>query len=271
MSAAQDFQISAPELSESLRKELETKEGAKNVRFSRFQVKETLAYLDELRPKVKDIDNFWLIALMSHENLAYHLTAKADQHALSFLQDIELKQEVEDFRAYELVFHFKENPYFTNKTISKKYSLGPDAKPVTGENIEPLYEFDEDSLVAESSTIDWKPNQDLTAQFPRKAQGEAAGNGEADDLEDGFEGDPGTFFWYFVEKKDMFNFGITLKEDILPDAFAYFDGRGEANPSDMLDSDEEEDDEEDDEDEDEIDLENEKPKKKRKVCRDGCC
>ncbi|ODN76726.1 hypothetical protein L202_05349 [Cryptococcus amylolentus CBS 6039] len=271
MSAAQDFQITAPEISESLRKELETKEGAKNVRLNRFQVKETLAYLDELRPKVKDIDNFWLIALMSHEAVAAHLTAKVDQHALSFLQDIELKQDVNDFRPFELVFHFKENPYFTNKSISKKYSLGPDTKPVTGEDVsEELAEFDEDSLVVEPSTIDWKPNQDLTAQFPRKMQGEAAGNGEADDLEDGFEGDPGTFFWYFVEKMDMFNFGFILKDDILPDAFAYFDGRGAANAADMLDS-EDEDDEEDDEDDDEIDLENEKPKKKRKVCRDGCC
>lgn len=40
--------------------------------------------------------------------------------------------------------------------------------------------------------------------MPRQAQAQPEG-GEADDLENGFEGDPGSFFWYFQEKADFFN------------------------------------------------------------------
>lgn len=42
--------------------------------------------------------------------------------------------------------------------------------------------------------------------MPRQAQAQPEG-GEADDLESGFEGDPGSFFWYFQEKADFFNVG----------------------------------------------------------------
>lgn len=41
---------------------------------------------------------------LSHQIVAPHVTSKLDQHALSFLEDIELKQDVNDFRPYELVF-----------------------------------------------------------------------------------------------------------------------------------------------------------------------
>lgn len=41
---------------------------------------------------------------LSHQLVAPHVTSKLDQHALSFLEDIELKQDVNDFRPYELVF-----------------------------------------------------------------------------------------------------------------------------------------------------------------------
>lgn len=129
--------------------------------------------------------------------------------------------------------------------------------------------------------------------MPRQAQAQPEG-GEADDLESGFEGDPGSFFWYFQEKADFFNvggfndsmiiniadtlgvgwgqFGEQFKDDILPEAFAYFEGRGESGFGGDSDDDDDSLDEEDDEDEDEIDLEeDEKPKKKKKVCKDGCC
>lgn len=45
-----------------------------------------------------------IILQLSHQLIAPHVTSKLDQHALSFLEDIELKQDVNDFRPYELVF-----------------------------------------------------------------------------------------------------------------------------------------------------------------------
>ncbi|OWT36294.1 template-activating factor I [Cryptococcus neoformans C23] len=272
--SAEDFELSPGQISDSVRHQLEIEEGNKNVQYQRFHTKQTQDYLAHLRPKVKDVDQFWLIVLLSHQLVAPHVTSKLDQHALSFLEDIELKQDVNDFRPYELVFHFKENPYFTNKTLSKKYTLKKGIKPAPadGSVTDELRKFNEEhDLEVNPTTIDWKEGQNLCERMPRQAQAQPEG-GEADDLESGFEGDPGSFFWYFQEKADFFNFGEQFKDDILPEAFAYFEGRGESGFGGDSDDDDDSLDEEDDEDEDEIDLEeDEKPKKKRKVCKDGCC
>ncbi|KIR32621.1 template-activating factor I [Cryptococcus deuterogattii MMRL2647] len=237
-------------------------EGNKNVQYQRFHTKQTQDYLAHLRPNVKDVDQFWRLTRMlqlSHQLIAPHVTSKLDQHALSFLEDIELKQDVNDFRPYELVF-----------TLSKKYTLKKDLKPAPadGSVTDELRKFNEEQdLQVNPITIDWKDGQNLCERMPRQAQAQPEG-GEADDLENGFEGDPGSFFWYFQEKADFFNFGEQFKDDILPEAFAYFEGRGESGFGADSDDDDDDDslDEEDDEDEDEIDLEeDEKPKKKRKV------
>lgn len=86
------------------------------------------------------------------------------------------------------------------------------------------------------------------------------------------------FFFILIKQRELIwcweQFGEQFKDDILPEAFAYFEGRGESGFGADSDDDDDDDslDEEDDEDEDEIDLEeDEKPKKKRKVCKDGCC
>lgn len=78
--------------------------------------------------------------------------------------------------------------------------------------------------------------------------------------------------FFASNKADWGQFGEQFKDDILPEAFAYFEGRGESGFGGESDDEDDSLDEEDDEDEDEIDLEeDEKPKKKRKVCKDGCC
>lgn len=125
--------------------------------------------------------------------------------------------------------HFKENPYFTNKTLSKKYTLKKGLKPAPadGSVTDELRKFNEEqdlqvnvyqfprvipctttryelTFWAQPITIDWKDGQNLCERMPRQAQAQPEG-GEADDLENGFEGDPGSFFWYFQEKADFFN------------------------------------------------------------------
>lgn len=51
--------------------------------------------------------------------------------------------------------HFAENPYFTNKTLSKKYSLpdGVEAAPADGTITESMREFDDDDLIAGVSLL----------------------------------------------------------------------------------------------------------------------
>lgn len=152
------------------------------------------------------------------------------------------------------VQHFDENPYFTNKSLSKKYSLpsGVESGPVDGTISEAQLEFDDDDLVAGVTTIDWKPEHDLIAKHPR---------GEPTEDAEDFEGDPGSFFHYFTLEGDADQIG-TVVQDILQDPLEAFEG-GDMGEFDF-------DDDEDDEDDEEgsIDLEEEEEPKKKKQRKD---
>ncbi|WVW80071.1 hypothetical protein I302_102044 [Kwoniella bestiolae CBS 10118] len=288
--SAQDFELDPPDIPESLAKELTDEERNKNVRMSRFYVKETKTYLEHLRPRVKKVERFWTTALLNHTQIAAAATSKEDRHALSFLEDIELVQDENDFRPFELKFHFKENPYFTNTVLSKTYSLpkGIVPAPKDGGITDELRKFtDIEELMAGSIKIDWKSDEvNLPKKQPRLAQGHDHDHDHSDpdhvhdDDDEGFEGDLGSFFLFFELAEDPFQIGDAVKSDILPDAYAYFEDRGENSPgsgfemdSDLDEDDDDELDEESDEDENaEIDLEDEEddvPKKKRKLGKNG--
>ncbi|WVR03879.1 hypothetical protein IAU60_000878 [Kwoniella sp. DSM 27419] len=280
--SAQDFELQPPNVPKDLAEELEREEGDKSVRFDRFIAQETEKYLEHLRPRAKKIEGFWLHTLLNHAQLAQTATSKEDQHALSFLEEVELVQDKNDFRPFELKFHFKENPYFSNSVLSKKFSLqdGEEPAPADGSITESMRKFEgTEDLTPSSCKIDWKSDDtNLTKKHPRVMQGgHDHKHGEAcdHDDEDGFEGDLGSFFLFFENAEDLLSIGTAIRNDILPDAFAYFEGRGENSHGAEfgLDSDEEDDDdeldEEDDDDDEEIDLEAEEdnPKKRRKVGR----
>ncbi|WWC97031.1 hypothetical protein V866_003908 [Kwoniella sp. B9012] len=287
--SAQDFELDPVDLPEELIKELRTEEGNKNVRRDRFFARETQAYLEHLRPRVKKVDRFWLTALLNHTQLAAATTSKEDRHALSFLEDIELIQEENDFRPFELKFYFKENPYFTNTVLTKKYSLpnGVEPAPKDGTITEELRKFVEiEELAPSSMKIDWKSDEvNLPKKQPRLVQGHDHDHDDpnhvhVDDDDEGYEGDLGSFFLYFELAEDPFMLGDAIKSEILPEALAYFEDRGESSPgaefgmdSDLDEDDDDELDEESDEDENaEIDLEDEEeeiPKKKRKLGKNG--
>ncbi|WRT65632.1 uncharacterized protein IL334_002577 [Kwoniella shivajii] len=279
--SAEDFEFEPPVVPQDLADELEIEEGDKNVRQNRFYVQETEVYLKHLRPRVKKIDKFWLTTLLNHTQLAATATSKEDQHALSFLEDIELVQDLNDFRPFELKFHFKENPYFTNTVLSKKYALkeGTEPAPKDGSITDELRKFEgTDDLSAESIKIDWKSeDKNLPKKQPRVVQGHDHDDPNHvcgdDDSEGGFEGDLGSFFIFFENAEDPLQIGDILRSEILPDAYAYFENRGDNSPGNEfgMDSDEDDElDEESDDDEEEIDLEAEEiNKKKRKFGKNG--
>ncbi|WWC60231.1 uncharacterized protein I303_102797 [Kwoniella dejecticola CBS 10117] len=280
--SAQDFELEPVDLPKDIERELEIEEGNKNVRHNRFYVQETETYLKHLRPRVKGINQFWLTTLLNHTQIAAAATSKADQHALSFLEDVELVQDVNDFRPFELKFHFKENPYFSNTVLSKKYSLrkGVEPAPKDGSVTDELRKFEGiDDLVPERFKIDWKTDEvNLPKKQPRVVQ-RADNEGDAAEDEGDFEGDLGSFFIFFENDEDILQLGDAIRSDILPDAFAYFQDRGDSSPGqefgldsdddvDDDDEDDELDEESDDDAEAEIDLEDEedeKPKKKRRL------
>lgn len=193
----------------------------------------------------------------------------SDRKALESLTDIELIRDAKDPRAYELVFvslphaalsdlqHFADNDFFTNKTLSKKYTLpeGSAAAPADGSITDEIREFEPASLVApvrtlhpaltdiQAVTIDWKEGKDLVQLHPRKIP-------SIEDLDDGdFEGDVGSWFHYFALDGDMFEIGQAVTDEVLQDPYKWFEGDDE-----LSDEDDELDDEDDDE-EGSVDLE----------------
>lgn len=110
--------------------------------------------------------------------------------------------------------------------------------------------FEAEDLVPSATTIDWKPEHDLVAKHPRKAN--------PDPEDDEFEGDFGSFFHFFTTAADHENVGLIIAHSLLTDPIEAF----------IADDDDSEDDEGDDE-EGSIDLDAESedeahPKKKQK-------
>jgi nucleosome assembly protein 1-like 1 len=104
----------------------------------------------------KGIPEFWLSA-MKNSSLAETITDR-DEGALKFLTDI--RMEYLDRPGFRLIFEFAENPYFTNKTISKTYFYQEE----NGYGGDFIYDH------AEGDKIEWKPEQDLTVKVESKKQ-----------------------------------------------------------------------------------------------------
>ncbi|RSH94609.1 hypothetical protein EHS25_004413 [Saitozyma podzolica] len=266
--STEEFELDAPDLSPKLLEELEAESGKRKWNNLKFGTEETLAHLAFIKKKTEEepetFKNFWPLALL--QNIIVHRAASSssDKEALTYLSEIELKQDVKDPRPYELVFHFRENPFFSNKTLSKKYTLpeGVASAPTDGSVTQEMRDFDpEDDLIPSTISIEWKSDAvNLTKKFPRGVA--TASSEEGDD--EGFDGDAGSFFHFFTEQFDPHSLRAILHDDILPDAVEYFLGRGDNSPFDEDEDDDELDEEDEGDDDEEIDLEEEERSSKRR-------
>ncbi|KAF9023438.1 hypothetical protein BDZ89DRAFT_1102710 [Hymenopellis radicata] len=198
------------------------------------------------REIVKGIDKFWPVALMNHPTFAIQVQHNSDQLALSYLEDLWLVRDPKEPRCYTIEFHFKENPHFTNKVLTKEYKY-VDERGVS----EIMLDFSWERDVEPSATkIDWKdPAKALTKLYPREM-------GEGDDEE---PAEPGSFFNLFEIKDDPYDIGLSIATEIFPEAIEFFLGHGQDDGMDSdIDSDEDEDD-----DAEEIDLEKPRTKKQK--------
>ncbi|OJT04763.1 Nucleosome assembly protein 1-like 4 [Trametes pubescens] len=213
---------------------------------------------EKRRAVVKAIAKFWPVALMNHGMLALHVQHNSDQAALSYLEDLWIVRDPEESRCFTLEFYFKENPYFSNTVLKKEYKyLAPpvegDDKPDADGITETMVEFSwERDVQPQATKIDWKDEaKNLTKLHPRVVD-------EDDDL----PSEGGSFFNFFEVAQDPFDIGVTIANDVFPEAIEYFLGHA---GGDDVDSDEEDDDSEDDDNEDEIDLEKPRPKKQKQA------
>jgi len=96
--------------------------------------------------------------------------------------------------------HFKENPYFKNKVLTKEYKLkkpwsGPQTDDIYDEMLDVSFDLGAD-LEPGTCKIEWKgEDMDIVSKYPRK-----------DDPDDeGLDADFGSFFNLFEASKDKYN------------------------------------------------------------------
>ncbi|KAJ7456603.1 hypothetical protein FB451DRAFT_1098750 [Mycena latifolia] len=219
------------------------------------QTKIVPAY-EKRRAIVKSIAKFWPVALMNHSHFAFFAQHSADQLALSYLEDLWIARDPVEPRCYTIEFYFKENPFFSNTVLKKEYKYKapanvaddkPDENGITETMLDFSWERDVEAL---PTKIDWKkPDEALTKLYP-----DAAGEDEDD-----MSVDTGSFFNFFEKGLDQAELGITIANEVFPEAIEYF--LGQAGGDDDVDSDDEEDD--DDDEAEEIDLEKPRSKKQK--------
>lgn len=106
---------------------------------------------------VAGIPEFWLTAMKNVGSLAEMITSR-DEDALKALADIRMSYL--DKPGFKLLFHFKENEFFTNKTLSKTYYYQEEA----GYGGDFVYDH------ADGDSIAWNEGKDLTVRYETKKQ-----------------------------------------------------------------------------------------------------
>jgi len=240
---------------------------------------------NEEEEKVVGIPGFWLQCLQNHPNVGDLITDE-DVTALESLKDIKCEYN-DDMSGFKLIFEFAENEYFTNKELSKSYTVSPD-----------LLDEKAPALTnVEGSTIEWKPSKNLCVSEVRKKQRAKSGRRAGQVRYVTSLADKPSFFHYFKEpnmtededeeeeeeeeegarKKSKSKYTLGIDEDyeighairtaIIPEAVLWFTGEA-AGEDDEFEDDEEDDDDDDDDYEDEdgddepdAEAEDEAPKK----------
>lgn len=116
---------------------------------------ETEANADD--EEVSGIPQFWLTAFKCHRHLEDFITDR-DQDALGYLIDVRMSYI--DKPGFRLEFEFSENPYFTNKVLTKTYYYQDQA----GYGGDFVYDH------AEGTEINWIKDKDLTVTVETKKQ-----------------------------------------------------------------------------------------------------
>lgn len=110
----------------------------------------------------KGIFNFWLETLQSFR-ITSELIQEHDEPILSFLQDIRVVLFDKKPYGYTLEFHFAENPYFTNKCLTKTYELKTDV------DVKDPFAYEGPDLARTvGCKIDWKQGKNVTVKVTKK-------------------------------------------------------------------------------------------------------
>eukprot|EP01080_Neovahlkampfia_damariscottae_P001453 gene1453-12072_t len=114
--------------------------------------KRTVLVNGDSKDKFNGIPNFWLHAMKNSD--IFEELNKKDEDSLKYLTNVECKQfKNDEGEGFTLEFHFRENPYFTNSTLTKQFFLDDEEK---------------DLNPPKGCEIEWKEGKDLTHTFETK-------------------------------------------------------------------------------------------------------
>jgi nucleosome assembly protein 1-like 1 len=234
----------------------------------------------------KGVPQFWLTALSSHPSIGETIT-EDDVPALEALANITVAYN-EDFSSFTLSFHFKENEFFKNAVLTKKYSVTPDLLDDKNPNLSE----------AEGCVIEWKEGKNLCVTEIKKKQKAKSGRNKGQVRTVTRTVPKASFFHYFDEHKEDdeeeekeeeeeeeeglgrkkfsieedYDIGHTIRTSIIPEAILWFTGEAAYDYDNLMfgDDDDDEDIEDGEEDEeDEEEEEEEAPKKGGKKSKGG--
>jgi nucleosome assembly protein 1-like 1 len=222
--------------------------------------------ITDLDEKTRGIPKFWLYVLKNaNAEALMGLIEPHDEPVLEFLTDITVALSQPDNSSFTLHFEFGPNPFFSNTTLTKTYTLreNPDADS-------PL-EYDGPEIVrCKGCTIDWKAGKDVTKRTvtvkKQKAKKGPKGSPEKKVTK---EVRIDSFFNFFsppdvpeagtvgeMREEDAatlaldFDVGFAIKEKVIPRAVLYFTGEAFEDENDDDDYDEDEEEDEDTEEDD---------------------
>ena len=124
------------------------------------------ASAEEEEEEVKGVPGFWLRAFMNHSALA-DLIQERDLPAFEFLKDVRSVSHESD-NGFKLTFDFVDNPFFSNKTLTKEYDIGDASEQ--GEAV---------LRNVKGTVIEWREGQNLcevTKKVKQRAKGGKSGS-----------------------------------------------------------------------------------------------
>eukprot|EP00244_Chara_vulgaris_P006653 TRINITY_DN2514_c0_g1_i2.p1 TRINITY_DN2514_c0_g1~~TRINITY_DN2514_c0_g1_i2.p1 ORF type:complete len:305 (+),score=94.98 TRINITY_DN2514_c0_g1_i2:123-1037(+) len=203
---------------------------------------------------VKGVPDFWLTVLKNHDDLGRRVTSR-DEEALKHLVDLRWSRlEGGNDASFKLEFVFGPNPFFSNEVLTKTYFVDEDdGEPMLDKAVGTTIEWTKENLcqAAKSAAVRKCARTNGEEKKPSEAKGDE-------------EEDCDSFFTFFtppelpededklddVEIEELhqdleedYELGISIKEQIIPHAVAWYTGEavGDEDEDDEDDEDEEDD------------------------------
>lgn len=221
--------------------------------------------------------------MSAHPNIG-ELITEDDLPALAGLNNITVEYS-DDFTTFTLHFHFKENEFFSNTVLTKKYTVSPDLLDEKNPNLSEI----------DTTKIEWKDGKNLCVTEIKKKQKAKSGRNKGQVRTVTRTAPKPSFFHYFDEHKEDdveeeeeqpedeegdglgrtklsveedYDIGHIIRTSVIPEAVLFVTGEADIG-FDMDDEDDEDfegdedDDEDGDDDEDDDEEEEDAPKAKK--------